>query len=244
MQNTCYVEGSGDGSFLVGDRGIDDILDMHKRTCTCRRIQKAGIPCSHVVACCRDDRIDHLQMVDPCYSKQMLNKTYGNIIYPCKDKTEWEDICGPPIDPPLYKKHVGRPSTTRRQAPREVDHRRGGKKIPRHGVIIHCSYCAEPHNNKNGCKYLKAGLLLPNAGAGGNVPPRGHASVDGATNVPPPNHPTVDGAANVPSSNQQTTPSGEDVDLVLTQELQQPSVVYEDLMVDNMIARVIHLYHA
>ena len=42
--NTCYVEGSRDGLFLVGDRGHDYIVDMHKKTCTCRRIQKGGVP--------------------------------------------------------------------------------------------------------------------------------------------------------------------------------------------------------
>ena len=40
--NTCYVEGSGDGLFLVGDRGVDYIVDMHKRACTCKRIKKKG----------------------------------------------------------------------------------------------------------------------------------------------------------------------------------------------------------
>ena len=126
--NTCYLDCSGDGLFLVGDRGTDYIVDLHKRTCTCRRIQKSGVPCSHVVACCRHERIDPLELVDPCYSKQMFKKAYESIIYPCKDRREWEDMCGPPILPPLYQKHVGRPSTTRRQAPGEFDHRRGGKK--------------------------------------------------------------------------------------------------------------------
>ena len=81
--------------FLVSDRGIDYIVDTHNKTCTRRRIQKAGVPCSHVTACCRNDRIDPLMMVDPCYSKEMFKRAYGNIIYPCKDRREWDDLHGP-----------------------------------------------------------------------------------------------------------------------------------------------------
>ena len=218
--NTCYVEGSGDGLFLVGDRGHDYIVDMHKKTCTCRRIQKGGVPCSHVIACCRNDRIDPLTMVDPCYSKEMFKKAYGNIIYPCKDRREWEDLHGPPIEPPLYQKHVGRPCTTRRQAPGEVDHRRGGKKITRHGVIMHCSYCGEEDHNKKGCKYLKAGLPPP------NVPPPNDQP---SSNVPPPN----EGNAGV-----NVTPPNEGVvgANVTPTNVAPP---YGDLMVDNMIAQVL-----
>lgn len=63
LANTCYVEGSGDGLFLVGDRGTDYIVDMHKKTCTCCRIQKSGIPCQHVVSCYRRYRIDRSTMM-------------------------------------------------------------------------------------------------------------------------------------------------------------------------------------
>jgi hypothetical protein len=48
--------------------------------------------------------------------------------YPCKDKSEWEKMNGPTILPPLYQKHVGRPTKNRRKAPGEVDYREGGKK--------------------------------------------------------------------------------------------------------------------
>lgn len=60
-------------------------------------------------------------------------------------------------------KKVGRPTKSRRKAHYEVDHRSGGKKITRHGVIIHCGYCGEGDHNRKGCRYLKAGLPPPNA---------------------------------------------------------------------------------
>jgi hypothetical protein len=168
----------------------------------------------------------------------MFKKAYENIIYPCKDKREWEDICGPPILPPLYQKHIGRPSITRRQAPGEVDHRRGGKKITRHGVIMHCSYCGEEDHNKKGCKYLKAGLPPPSANAASNVSALDEGNV--ASNVPAPDE--GNDPSNVPSTDEgnasnvsPTAPSTQD-DPVLTQ--QEPSAVVEDLLVDNLIAQV------
>lgn len=99
----------------------------------------------------------------------MHDKAYGNIVYPCRDKTEWERMNGPVVLAPLFKKHVGRPTKSRRKAPHEVD-ARGGKKMTRHGVIMHCSYCGLPDHKKSGCKWLKSGLPPPNA-QDLNVPP-------------------------------------------------------------------------
>lgn len=96
-----------------------------------------------------------------CYSVERYKATYAHIVCPCKDKTEWAKMNGPPILPPEYKKHVGRPTRCRRKAPGEVDARGGGKRMSRHGVIMHCSYCGEPDHNINGCTWKKAGLPDP-----------------------------------------------------------------------------------
>jgi hypothetical protein len=52
------------------------------------------------------------------------------------------------ILPPSYKKHVGRPRKYRIKALGEVDCRGGGKRMSRHGVIIHCSHCDGPDHKK------------------------------------------------------------------------------------------------
>ena len=143
----------------------------------------------HVIACCRNERIDPLLLVDPCYSKSMFQKAYGNIIYPCKDKSEWEKMFGPPILPPFYQKHVGRPTKVRRRAPGEVPKCSGGKKMSRHDVIMHCKYCGEPDHNRAGCKYLKAGLPPPNQGG---VPPADPPVPPSNPPVPPSNPPVYE----------------------------------------------------
>ena len=62
------------------------------------------------------------------------------------------------IKPPLYEKKLGRKAKNRRMQPEEVIAKKGGKKITRHGTIIHCSHCNNPGHNKKGCSAFKQGL--------------------------------------------------------------------------------------
>ncbi|KAM0895583.1 hypothetical protein ACQ4PT_023754 [Festuca glaucescens] len=175
LSNNCYADGEGDGLFAVYDvvssTPVDYIVDLKTKTCTCSRWQKSGIPCPHVASVATKDGIDPLSLVDNCYSIDMHRKTYGNIVYPCKDKSEWEKMGEPTILPPSYKKHVGRPTKNRRKAPGEVDCRGGGKRMSRHGVIMHCSHCGRPDHNRNGCYWFKNGLPAPDQPQGNNPPP-------------------------------------------------------------------------
>lgn len=163
--NNSFVEGSGDGLFKVGEilnsTPTDYIVDLSHQTCTCKRWEKSGIPCPHAISCMRAEDWNPAEHVHKCYSVERYKATYAHIVCPCKDKTEWAKMNGPPILPPEYKKHVGRPTRCRRKAPGEVDARGGGKRMSRHGVIMHCSYCGEPDHNINGCTWKKAGLPDP-----------------------------------------------------------------------------------
>jgi hypothetical protein len=163
--SNCFVDGAGDGLFSVaemyGATPTTYIVDLKTKTCSCQRWQKSGIPCPHVISAIRDERIDPLSLVDKCYSVEMHKRAYANIVYPCKDKTEWQNMTGPDILPPLYKKHVGRPTKNRTKAPGEVDCRGGGKRMSRRGVIMHCSHCGQPDHNRNGCYWYKNGLSPP-----------------------------------------------------------------------------------
>jgi hypothetical protein len=165
LANNSFVEGVGDGMVKVSEvvctTPTDYIVDLKSRTCTCKRWEKSGIPC-------------HMQS----HASDMYKKAYGHIVHPCKDKTKWEKMHGPIILPPAFQRQVGMPTRCRRKAPHEVDARGGGKRLSRHGVIMHCSYCGEPDHNMGGCKYLKAGLDPPVA-----IPPQ--AQVPPEAQVPP-----------------------------------------------------------
>ncbi|KAM0917767.1 hypothetical protein ACQ4PT_009211 [Festuca glaucescens] len=162
LASNIFADGAGEGIFAIDDGGSGIIIDLVHKSCTCRRWDLSGIPCPHACAALRGEDIDPLTVVDNCYSVEMFKRAYGNIIMPCRDKTEWKKLNETVIHPPHYLKKVGRPTKRRRKAPYEVDHASGGRKLTRHGTIIHCGYCHEPDHNKKGCKYLKAGMPPPN----------------------------------------------------------------------------------
>jgi hypothetical protein len=164
-----------DGLFSVAEMHsstpVDQVVDLNSKTCTCRRWQQSGILCPHVISCAKMDKLDPLTLVDKCYSIEMHKKAYANIVYPCKGKSEWEKMNCPTILPPTYKKHVGRPTKSRRNAPGEVDCRGGGKRVTRHGVIMHRINCGKPGHNIHGCYWFKNGLPVPDEAQLNMAPP-------------------------------------------------------------------------
>ncbi|KAM0845257.1 hypothetical protein ACQ4PT_056501 [Festuca glaucescens] len=52
-----------------------------------------------------------------------------------------------------------------------LDCRGGGKRMSRHGVIMHCSHCGRPDHNRNGCYWFKNGLPAPDQPQGNNPEP-------------------------------------------------------------------------
>jgi hypothetical protein len=63
---------------------------LKAKTCFCNRWKESGIPCPHIVVVARNDDIDPLTLVDKFYLIDMHKRAYGNIVYPCKDKSDWE----------------------------------------------------------------------------------------------------------------------------------------------------------
>ena len=156
--NSCYPTNAGEGIFQVSSNGRDYIMELQSKACTCRRWQLTGIPCPHSIACYRYELIDPEEMVHKCYDLCNFSKAYAHIIMPCKDRREWQKMGGCVIKPPLYEKKLGRKAKNRRMQPEEVIAKKGGKKITRHGTIIHCSHCNNPGHNKKGCSTFKQGL--------------------------------------------------------------------------------------
>ena len=146
---------SGKGVFQVAS-SLDDttyIIELNVRSCSCRRWQLTGIPCTHACACLRHERIKPEQMVSKCYSIHTYMAAYGSTIRPLRDKSEWVKTNGPDVSPPYFENLVGRPRKNRRKNPEEKE---GGTRLSKHGVIIHCGYCKAASHNRSGCPRLKA----------------------------------------------------------------------------------------
>jgi hypothetical protein len=151
--NTCYALPAGNGVFQVQNRDYTFKVDIVSKTCDCRRWDLTGIPCCHAISCLRHERIPPESVVSDCYSSSSYLVAYGQTIWPCKDKSEWEKVDAEEILPPVYEKKVGRPPKSRRKQPYEVDGR-----LSKHGVIITCGYCGDQGHNRGGCALRKAGI--------------------------------------------------------------------------------------
>ncbi|CAO2143657.1 unnamed protein product [Urochloa humidicola] len=155
--NTCYVLPAGQGIFQVLDREHQYNVDINAKHCDCRRWDLTGIPCSHAISCLRHERIPQESVLPYCYSIEAFLKAYESNIWPCNDNNKWVNVGGPEVRPPIYEKRVGRPPTSRRKAPHEVEGK-NGPTLSKHGVVIHCSHCGKSTHNKATCERRKAGL--------------------------------------------------------------------------------------
>jgi hypothetical protein len=156
MSNTCYALPSGHRIFEVHDREWNYVVDLQGRHCECRRWDLTGIPCSHAISCLRHERIPEDSVLPACYSIQAFKNAYSCNIFPCYDKSSWENVGGPEVQPPKYKK-VGRPPKARKRAAHEVQGP-NGPRLSKHGVTMHCTHCGELGHNTATCKAKKAGL--------------------------------------------------------------------------------------
>lgn len=159
LSNNCYPLEAGDGVYSVASMGRDYIVELQNLACSCQRWNLTGIPCHHAVACMREARLNPVDFVNSCYSVESYNRAYAHFLMPLRDMTEWNHIVQcPNIDPPKYEKKVGRKKKNRRKQPEEKPSKKGGVKLSRHGVIIHCSHCGLAGHNKGGCSSYKAGM--------------------------------------------------------------------------------------
>lgn len=138
---------AGGGIFSVKDREETHVVDINVARCDCQRWQLTGIPCSHAIACFKEDDIIPKDRLHECYSIDTYLKAYGHNIMPIRDKQHWEKMNGVEIHPPVYEKKVGRPKKSRKKAPMELE---GGTKLSKHGAAMHCSICnSENHTKRN-----------------------------------------------------------------------------------------------
>jgi hypothetical protein len=147
----CIVLSAGGGEYRISSLELekDYAVDLKARTCDCKRWQLSGIPCHHVLACCRADRINPDSLVHSCYSIETYKKAYAHNLHPLRGRAFWEKVDGVLVHPPLYTKVMGRPKKNRKKAPEEKI-KQGVPTLSRHGLTMHCSICGKPNHNKKG----------------------------------------------------------------------------------------------
>ena len=148
----CEVRFNGDIGYEILDGQYRHIVDIRKKTCTCRTWQLRGIPCQHVVLAYQHKGIELEHEVVHWYRKETFLKAYNHFLQPIPNMKMWRHTSGVVIEPPEPKVMPGRPPKCRRKAKNEPRKKYG--KLSKRGVKMTCSLCHQVGHNKKSCPTL------------------------------------------------------------------------------------------
>lgn len=142
---SCVAYLSGDGEYEVQDGRSKLHVSLNNMTCKCGQWQLSGLPCRHGMRAIHHARLDPHTFVSGWFSVEMYKVTYGGTIKPIPDQEQWPDSTLPSIQPPAFRRGIGRPSRNRR---REEDEQRKCKR----SKTVKCSICKEFGHNSITCR--------------------------------------------------------------------------------------------
>ncbi|KAK9048149.1 hypothetical protein SSX86_032888 [Deinandra increscens subsp. villosa] len=160
--NDYTVIMAGFRKFQVNGPWMEQVaMDLDKRTCSCRKWQLSGMPCSHVIACIWDlgrfdeqaDAIPEI-WVSKVYWLETWKKVYKNTIEPMNGRNMREpSSCPIALTPPKHHIQVGRPKKKRKKSADELSGpiAKDGK-LSRKGSTTTCSKCNKKGHNSRSCK--------------------------------------------------------------------------------------------
>ncbi|PIA30014.1 hypothetical protein AQUCO_05700012v1 [Aquilegia coerulea] len=138
----CTLERASAGIWSVRGLKRSCVVDLNKRTCTCKWFQTMGIPCEHAMAAIKEVGFDPYKFVEVYYLKETYIETFREEWTPTRGKEEWPtDRQRRRILPPLKTSKAGRPKTARKRGKAE-------------GVPVQsrrCSMCRVRGHNKSTC---------------------------------------------------------------------------------------------
>ncbi|KAK8691671.1 hypothetical protein V6N13_075171 [Hibiscus sabdariffa] len=127
-------------------------VDLKCFTCTCRKWDLTGIPCSHVVSCMVLENLKPESFVHSCYKIETQQLIYKSLIKPMRGPNQWvTDTTCEPVLPPKLKRPPGRPKTKRKREADEAP-QTSTSRFTKRGVKMYCSKCGKPGHNKRSCK--------------------------------------------------------------------------------------------
>ena len=137
-----HVRVAGLVEFQVQSPNYVDIVHLDRRTCTCRKWEVLGIPCSHAIASMRVRKYNPYDFCDNWYLTSVLQATYKEVIHATRDSKQREHNSNERVLPPLASRQPGRPKENRiRTEDRYRQHR-----------VFTCSNCNERGHNRQSCR--------------------------------------------------------------------------------------------
>ncbi|KAM3281503.1 hypothetical protein P3S67_028525 [Capsicum chacoense] len=95
--------------FEIQDEDYRHIVDLVKKTCTCRLLQLRDIPCKHVVCALYHIGHEPKNYVEHWYRRDTFLRAYKYFIQPISNMIMWPESNNPPIEPPEVKPMPGKP---------------------------------------------------------------------------------------------------------------------------------------
>lgn len=96
---------------VLGSSGASGVINLEKRTCTCRKWDLTSIPYPYAIAGCYYLIINSEDLIDDCYKKSTFIAV--------SDKDIWLEIAATTLLPPNVTSMPGRPKTVRKREPDE-----------------------------------------------------------------------------------------------------------------------------
>lgn len=125
-------------------------VDLAKRTCSCKKWDLSGIPCSHAVSAIWHRGQEPEDYVSHWYNKKTFMRTYAHKIFSIRDQEEWPKSAKTPMIKPDYKTQPGRPKKLRQLEHDEVLPPKG-TKMRRVYVQLKCGLCGKQGHNARTC---------------------------------------------------------------------------------------------
>ncbi|KAH9671275.1 SWIM-type domain-containing protein [Citrus sinensis] len=130
---------------VIGGGLKEGLVDLQKRTCSCRVFQLDQLVCAHAIAACLTHRVDFINLCSDFYTTESLAMAYAQPVEPVGDVADWEvpdeiqEMQVYPLveaPPPGHLKELRIPS-----AGEDVDRR-----------TVRCGRCHELGHNRKRCK--------------------------------------------------------------------------------------------
>ncbi|KAL8132539.1 hypothetical protein AgCh_008140 [Apium graveolens] len=120
-------------SVTCSEGGHELVVNLAKKSCTCRKWELTGIPCYHACACIQFRNVEWHEHVNDYYEKESYMKLYSYTLEPIVGPEFWEDTPEPLPLPPLIKVQTGRPKKKRIK---KNDIPKDATKLPKFGAKL------------------------------------------------------------------------------------------------------------
>ncbi|KAL5562360.1 hypothetical protein UlMin_032107 [Ulmus minor] len=84
-----HLDPASDTVYTVLEGDKNGVVDLHARTCSCRRFQLEQLPCAHAMIAIRHSKRDVYDFCFEYYNSSTWKATYAGVVYPLPHQGDW-----------------------------------------------------------------------------------------------------------------------------------------------------------